>query len=72
MESTSEKCFFKNRCDLGEEEKATEGHIRGIWGGVPKLQCSFLRETDEYSGLCEQELYCDGASMRKRLDPQGQ
>ena len=55
--------FLKNRCDLGEEEKATEGHIGGIWGGVPKLQCSFLQETDEYSGLCEQELYRDGASM---------
>ena len=24
--------FFKNRCDLGEEEKATEGHTGGIWG----------------------------------------
>ena len=33
-------------------------------GRVPKLQCSFLRETDEYSGLCEQERYRDGAPMR--------
>ena len=33
-------------------------------GDVPKLQCFFLRETDEYSGLCEQERYRDGAPMR--------
>ena len=32
--------------------------------GAPKLQCFFLRETDKYSGLCEQERYRDGALMR--------
>ena len=32
---------------------------------VPKLKCSFLRETDEYSRLCEQERYRNGASMSK-------
>ena len=31
---------------------------------VPKLKCSFLRETDEYSRMCEQERYRDRASMR--------
>ena len=36
----------------------------GNMGGVPKLQCSFLQETDKYSGLCEQECYRDGALMR--------
>ena len=34
----------------------------GNMGGVPKLQCFFLQETDEYSGLCEQKCYHDGAS----------
>ena len=33
----------------------------GNMGGVPKLQCCFLQETDNDSGLCEQEHYCDGA-----------
>ena len=37
---------------------------QGNMGGVPKLQCSFLQETDKYSGLCEQERYRDGAPMR--------
>ena len=36
-------------------------------GGVPKLQCFFLRETNEYSGLCKQERYRDGAPMRGLL-----
>ena len=27
----------------------------GNMGAVPKLQCFFLRETDEYSELCEQD-----------------
>ena len=40
------------------------GPDRGNMGGVPKLQCSFLQETDKYSGLCEQERYRDGAPMR--------
>ena len=35
--------------------------------GIPKLQCSFLQETDQYSGLCNQERYRDGASMRELL-----
>ena len=34
-------------------------------GGVPKLQCFFLRDTDKYSELYEQERYRDGASMRR-------
>ena len=53
----------QNRFDPRKEKKVTRGQIRGIWG-VPKLQCFFLRETDEYSGLCEQEHYRDGAPMR--------
>ena len=40
------------------------GPDRGNMGGVPKLQCSFLQETDKYAGLCEQERYRDGAPMR--------
>ena len=40
------------------------GPDRGNMGGIPKLQCSFLQETDKYSGLCEQERYRDGAPMR--------
>ena len=55
---------FQNRFDLGEEEKVTWGQIEGLWGGVPKLQCSFLQETDKYSGLCEQERYRNEAPMR--------
>ena len=34
-------------------------------GSVPKLQCFFLRATDEYSWLCEQERYRGGAPMRR-------
>ena len=37
---------------------------RGNMGGVPKLQCSFLQETEKCSGLFEQERYRDGAPMR--------
>ena len=55
---------FQNRFDLREEKKITRGQIGEIWGGVPKLQYFFLRETDKYSGLCEQERYRDGAPMR--------
>ena len=40
------------------------GPDRGNMGGVPKLQCSFLQETDKYSRLCEQKRYCDKAPMR--------
>ena len=43
------------------------GPDRGNMGGVPKLQCSFLQETDKYSGLCEQEHYCD---RRRRISLQ--
>ena len=39
------------------------GLDRGNMGVIPKLQCSLLQETDEYSGLCEQECYRDGAPM---------
>ena len=51
---------LQNRFDLREEKKVTRS---GEYGGIPKLQCFFLRETDKYSGLCEQERYRDGASM---------
>ena len=54
--------FLQNRFDLGEEEKSQ----RPNWGNmesVPKLKCSFLRETDEYSELCKQKRYRDEASM---------
>ena len=53
---------LQNRLDL-KEEKKSHGARLGEYGGVPKLQCFFLRETDEYSGLCEQERYRDGAPM---------
>ena len=43
----------------------------GEFGGIPKLQCSFLQETDEFSGLCKQERYRDGESMRQRYGPPG-
>ena len=55
----------QNRFNLREEKKVTRCQIREIWGGVPKLQCFFLQETDEYSGLCEQEHYRDAAPMRE-------
>ena len=63
MESMSEKCFFF-RIDLilGKRKKLQVARS-GEYGDVPKLQCSFLRETDEYSGLCQQERYRDEASM---------
>ena len=35
----------------------------GNMGVVSKLQCFFLQETDNYSRLCEQERYRDGALM---------
>ena len=40
------------------------GPDRGNMGGVSKLQCFFLQETDKYSGMCEQERYRDRALMR--------
>ena len=54
---------LQNRFDLWAEEKS-HGARSGEYGGVPKLQCSFLQETDKYSGMCEQERYRDGAPMR--------
>ena len=45
-------------------EKSHTGPDRGNIWDVPKLQRLFLRETDEYSGLCEHERYRDGAPMR--------
>ena len=42
----------------------SRGARSGEYGGVPKLQCSFLQETDKCSELCEQERYRDGAPMR--------
>ena len=54
---------FQNRFDVSEEKKVTLDQI-GKYGGVPKLQCFFLQETDKYSGLCEQEHHHDGVIMR--------
>ena len=47
-----------------EKRKKSHGARSGKYGGVPKLQCFFLRKTNEYSGLCEQERYRYGAPMR--------
>ena len=64
MESMSEK-WVPFRTDLIlERRKGDIGPDRGNMGGVPKLQSSFLQETDKYSVLCEQERYRDGAPMR--------
>ena len=54
---------FRNKFDLREEKKVTRGQIGKIWGCF-KVAMFFLRETDEYSGLYEQECYRDGAPMR--------
>ena len=62
MESMPEKWVsFRTDLILGKRKKSHGA--RSAWGGVPKLQCFFLQETDKYSGLCEQEHYRDGASM---------
>ena len=64
MESMSQKWVpFKIDLILGKRKKS-QGARLGEYRGVSKLQCSFLRETDQYSGLCEQERYRDGASIR--------
>ena len=66
MESMSEKwVLFRTDLILGKRKKS-HGAISGEYGGggIPKLQCSF-RKTDQYSGLCDQERYRDGASMRE-------
>ena len=55
---------LQNKFDFREEKKS-HGVRSGEYGGAPKLQCFFLRETDKYSGLCEQERYRDGVSMRE-------
>ena len=63
MESMSEKWVsFRTDLILGKRKKSY-GARSGKYGGVPKLQCFFLQETDEYSGLCEQERYHDGVLM---------
>ena len=54
--------FLQNRFELGKEEKVT-GTISGECRMCSKVAMSFLQEIDEYSRLCEQEHYCDGASM---------
>ena len=56
---------FRTDLILGKRKKVT-GTRLGKYGGVPRLQCSFVQETDKYSELCEQERYCDGAFMRGR------
>ena len=64
MELMSEKWVsFRTDLIFGKRKKS-HGPDWGNMGGVPKLQCSFLQETDKYSRLCEQEHYCDGAPMR--------
>ena len=55
---------LQNRFDLREKKKVTGAQIGGIWG-CSKVVMFFQRETDEYSGLCEQESYRDGAPMRE-------
>ena len=54
---------LQNKFDLRKEKKSHGARSRE-YEGVPKLQCFFLRETDNYSGLCEQERYHDRALMR--------
>ena len=64
MESMSEKWVpFRTDLIFGKRKKL-HGARSWEYGGIPKLQCSFLQETDKYSGLCEQERYRDGAPMR--------
>ena len=63
MESMSEIWIsFGTDFILGKRKKSDGGQI-GKYGGVPKLQCFFLRKTDDYSGLYEQMHYRDGAPM---------
>ena len=63
MELMSEKwVLFRTDWILGKRRKSQWARSEE-YGGVPKLQCSFLQETDEYLGLCEQEHYRDGATM---------
>ena len=38
---------FQSRFNLGEKEKIT-GNRLGKYGGVSRLQCSFVRETNKY------------------------
>ena len=65
IKSMSEK-WVPFRTDLIlRKRKKSHGARSGEYEGVPKLQSSFLRETDEYSGMCEQERYRDGASMHE-------
>ena len=65
MESMLEK-WVPFRTDLILRKRKKSHRARsGEYEGVPKLQCFFLRETDEYSGLCEQERYRDGVLMRE-------
>ena len=64
MELMSENWVsFRTDLILGKRKKL-HGARSGQYGGVLKLQCFFLRKTDKYSGLCEQERNCDGAPMR--------
>ena len=65
MESMSEKWIpFRTNLILGKRKKSHRARSRE-YGDVRKFQCFFWRETDEYSRLCEQERYRDGASMRE-------
>ena len=62
--------FLQNRFDLKKEKKVTWGQIRGIWGGVLKLQCFFLRETDNIQGCVNRSVIvmeCPGVGFPKAL-----
>ena len=50
---------FKTDLILEKRKKSQEPRS-GEYGGVLKLRCTFVRETDEYLGLCEQERPCLG------------
>ena len=56
MELMSEKwVLFRTDLILGKRKKSHRARSREYGGGIPKLQCSFLQKTDQYSRLCDQE-----------------
>ena len=63
MELMTEKWVpFRTDLILGKRKKSHEARSGEIWEGS-KVAMFFLQETDEYSGLCKQERYCDGVPM---------